>query len=109
VLRAGTLRLDVHARRVWVGDVDIAGLCAKEYKLLLAMIDEPERVFTREELLRSVWGFSSPARTRTDDSHAARLRARLGAGGGHFVHNFLGVASPKYQTESAVRDFSEPP
>jgi hypothetical protein len=48
-------------------------------------------VFTREELLRSVWGLGSYARTRTLDSHAARLRARLRIGGERFVRNVWGV------------------
>jgi len=48
-------------------------------------------VFTREELLRSVWGLGSYARTRTLDSHAARLRARLQINGERFVRNVWGV------------------
>jgi DNA-binding response OmpR family regulator len=91
LLRAGSLRVDVGTRRVWVGEVEIGALRGKEYELLLALIGEPERVFTREELLRSVWGFRSPARTRTLDSHAARLRARLQVGGSRFVHCVWGV------------------
>jgi DNA-binding response OmpR family regulator len=65
VLRAGSLRLDVRSRRAWVGEVELEPLRGKEYQLLLALIAEPERVFTREELLRSVWGLGSYARTRT--------------------------------------------
>jgi DNA-binding response OmpR family regulator len=91
VLRAGSLRVDVRARRAWVGEVELEPLREKEYQLLLALIAEPERVFTREELLRSVWGLGSYARTRTLDSHAARLRARLQIGGERFVRNVLGV------------------
>jgi DNA-binding response OmpR family regulator len=91
LLRAGSLRLDVGSRRVWVGDVEIPALRGKEYELLLALITEPERVFTRQELLRSVWGFRSAARTRTLDSHAARLRARLQVNGGRYVHCVWGV------------------
>ena len=91
VLRAGSLRLDVRSRRAWVGEVEIDPLRGKEYQLLLTLIAEPERVFTREELLRSVWGLGSYARTRTLDSHAARLRARLQIGGDRFVRNVWGV------------------
>lgn len=91
VLRAGSLRLDVRSRRVWVGEVEIEPLGGKEYQLLLTLIGEPGRVFTREELLRSVWGLGSYARTRTLDSHAARLRARLQIGGDRFVRNVWGV------------------
>jgi DNA-binding response OmpR family regulator len=39
------------------------------------------RVFTKEELLRDVWGFRSLGRTRTLDSHASRLRRKLAAAG----------------------------
>jgi DNA-binding response OmpR family regulator len=91
VMRAGSLRLDVRSRRAWVGGTEIEGLTGKEYELLMALIADPERVFTREELLRSVWGLGSYARTRTLDSHAARLRARLRIGGERFIHNVWGV------------------
>jgi DNA-binding response OmpR family regulator len=91
VLRAGSLRLDVRSRRAWVGEVEIEPLRGKEYQLLLALIAEPERVFTRAELLSSVWGLGSYAQTRTLDSHAARLRARLQIGGDRFVRNVWGV------------------
>jgi len=53
-------------------------LAAKEYELLVALAVDPERVFTKEELLRGVWGFRSLGRTRTLDSHASRLRRKLG-------------------------------
>ena len=47
---------------------------------------------TKHDLLRDVWGYRSPARTRTLDSHASRLRRKLGdAGGGPYVVNVWGV------------------
>ncbi len=52
-------------------------LSAKEYDLLVALAEEPERVFSKEDLLRDVWGFRSMGRTRTLDSHASRLRRKL--------------------------------
>jgi DNA-binding response OmpR family regulator len=66
-------------------------LSAVEYRLLCRLAGEPTRVFTREKLLRSVWGLGTYARTRTLDSHAARLRARLQIGTERFVHNVWGV------------------
>jgi DNA-binding response OmpR family regulator len=48
-------------------------------------------VFTREELLRGVWGFQVICPTRTIDSHAHRLRKKLGAHGDRFVINVWGV------------------
>jgi len=49
------------------------------------------RVFTKEELLRDVWGFRSMGRTRTLDSHASRLRRKLDPEGGCYVINHWGV------------------
>jgi DNA-binding response OmpR family regulator len=48
-------------------------------------------VFTKEELLRDVWGFRSNGATRTLDSHACRLRQKLRAEGDEFVVNVWGV------------------
>ena len=48
-------------------------------------------MFTREELLRGVWGFRSIGATRTLDSHASRLRKKLNADGDRFIVNVWGV------------------
>ena len=67
-------------------------LAQKEYELLLALAREPDRVFTKAELLRDVWGYRVPGRTRTLDSHASRLRRKLRqAGAGELVDNVWGV------------------
>jgi DNA-binding response OmpR family regulator len=55
------------------------------------LASEPARVFTKEELLRDVWGFRALGATRTLDSHACRLRKKLGAHGDRFVMNVWGV------------------
>lgn len=86
----GDLLIDRAARRVTVGGVPVA-LAAKEYELLVKLAGEPSRVFTKEQLLREVWGFRSLGRTRTLDSHASRLRRKLAAAGGDFVRNVWGV------------------
>ena len=52
-------------------------LAAKEFALLRTLAAEPTRVFTKDELLRDVWGFRPRAHTRTLDSHACRLRQKL--------------------------------
>jgi DNA-binding response OmpR family regulator len=58
----------------------------------LALSNDPARVFTREELLRDVWGFRGPVRTRTLDSHAHRLRRKLScSGAAKLVVNVWGV------------------
>ena len=66
-------------------------LAQKEFALLRALAAEPTRVFTKEELLRDVWGFRSMGATRTLDSHACRLRHKLGRDGDRYVVNVWGV------------------
>jgi DNA-binding response OmpR family regulator len=84
------LLIDRAARRVTVGETPVV-LAAKEYELLVKLAEAPTRVYTKEELLREVWGFRSLGRTRTLDSHASRLRRKLAAAGGDFVRNVWGV------------------
>jgi DNA-binding response OmpR family regulator len=91
LVRVDALEIDRPTRRVTVGGKRI-DLPAKEYELLLKLASEPSRVFTKEELLREVWGFRSIGKTRTLDSHASRLRRKLArGGGGPFVLNVWGV------------------
>src|SRR6266550_8157666 len=78
VRRAGAISVDLATRSVSVGDVAVP-LAGKEYELLLKLMTDPTRVFTKEQLLRDVWGFRSLGRTRTLDSHASRLRRKLSA------------------------------
>jgi DNA-binding response OmpR family regulator len=76
VLRAGELEIDRVTRTVRVVGARLA-LPAREYELLVKLAEEPTRVFTKDELLRDVWGFRSLGRTRTLDSHASRVRRRI--------------------------------
>lgn len=85
------LAIDLLSRVVRVGDVMVQ-LSAKEFDLLVALAEDPERVFHKEELLRDVWGFRSSGRTRTLDSHASRLRRKLNLNGeAAYVVNVWGV------------------
>jgi len=91
VRRAGPIAADLATRTVTVGQTAV-GLAAKEYELLLKLMSDPQYVFTKEHLLRDVWGFRSLGRTRTLDSHASRLRRKLAAAGaGTVVVNVWGV------------------
>jgi DNA-binding response OmpR family regulator len=89
-LRAGELELDPVAREVRLRGRRV-DLSQKEFALLQALAADPTRVFTKEELLRDVWGFRSLGTTRTLDSHACRLRQKLGGEGDRFVVNVWGV------------------
>jgi DNA-binding response OmpR family regulator len=91
VLTAAELVVDRRTRRVTVRDV-VVSLSAKEFDLLARLASEPSRVFTKEELLREVWGFRALGRTRTLESHASRLRRKLNvADGDGYVVNVWGV------------------
>jgi DNA-binding response OmpR family regulator len=76
VLVAGDLVVDRTTRRVTVRDTLVC-LSAKEFELLAWLAADPQRVFTKEELLREVWGYRALGRTRTLESHASRLRKKL--------------------------------
>jgi DNA-binding response OmpR family regulator len=89
-LRIGGLEIDPGSRQVWLEGEPVS-LSKKEFALLRALAAEPTRVFTREELLRGVWGFRVVCPTRTIDSHAHRLRKKLNATGERFVVNVWGV------------------
>ncbi len=85
------LVIDLASRVVRVGGVAVH-LSAKEFDLLIALAEDPERVFHKEELLRDVWGFRSLGRTRTLDSHASRLRRKLNLNGeSTYIVNVWGV------------------
>jgi DNA-binding response OmpR family regulator len=88
--RIGELFIDPSTREVRVAGRDVE-LANKEFALLRALAAEPTRVFSKQELLRDVWGFRSMGRTRTLDSHASRLRRKLDPEAGRFIVNCWGV------------------
>ncbi|RZU12574.1 DNA-binding response OmpR family regulator [Kribbella rubisoli] len=78
VLSVGLVRVDIGRRRAWAGEAEVS-LTSTEFDLLAQLFRRPGRVFERDELLSSVWGYQSAAGTRTVDVHIAQLRAKLGA------------------------------
>jgi DNA-binding response OmpR family regulator len=91
LLQVGPLAIDVDAHAVSLHGQRLE-LRRLEYELLVQLAGAPNRVFGKEELLRSVWGYRSCAATRTVDSHASRLRRKLEVdGSGHWVINVWGV------------------
>jgi len=73
----GTVRLDPAGRRVFVGDDEVE-LTATEFDLLCYLMRRPGRVFSREQLISDVWGYSVSGSVRTVDVHIAQVRAKLG-------------------------------
>jgi DNA-binding response OmpR family regulator len=78
LIRAGELTIDpdTYAARLKGRPLD---LTYKEFELLKFLAQHPGRVFTRDQLLREVWGYDYFGGTRTVDVHVRRLRAKLGS------------------------------
>ena len=76
---------------VRAGNLPTIGLSNKEFSLLRVLASDPIRVFTKKELLEEVWGYRTPAQTRTLDSHASRLRRKLDPEHSRYVVNCWGV------------------
>lgn len=80
VLRLGGVELDKGACLVRTEGRRIE-LTRKEYQLLLLFLENPGRVFTRDQLLELVWGLGYTGETRTVDVHIGTLRTKLGQWG----------------------------
>jgi len=78
-LVVGAVEVDRVRRRVTVAGREVT-LTSTEFDLLAMLLRRPGRVFSREELLSEVWGYSAKAGTRTVDVHVAQVRAKLGEG-----------------------------
>jgi DNA-binding response OmpR family regulator len=89
-IRAGELMIDPLRRKVMVGEREVP-LAKKEFTLLRVLASDPTRVFSKEELLRDVWGYRSNGKTRTLDSHASRLRRKLDPEHSRYVVNCWGI------------------
>ncbi len=88
---AGDIVVDRRTRHVLVRSTPVK-LAGREFDLAAKLASEPMRVWTKEELLRDVWGYRSSSTTRTVDSHASRLRRKLClAAGDQFVVNAWGI------------------
>jgi len=91
MLKVGPLTIDPSAHVASLHGQPV-GLRRLEFQLLLHLAGDPEYVFTKDELLRAVWGYRSSGSTRTVDSHASRVRRKLGVDGSRrWVINVWGV------------------
>ncbi len=79
---------DAHEVRLDGKEVD---LTLKEYNILKKFLEAPGRVFSREQLLDTVWGYDFTGDIRTVDSHVARLRTKLGDWGAMHLKTVYGV------------------
>lgn len=92
VLIKGNLKIDCESRRVFIGDREI-NLTAKEFDVLELLATNPNKVYSRENLLNLVWGYDYPGDARTVDVHIRRLREKieLNPSEPKYVHTKWGV------------------
>lgn len=84
------LTVNKTAHQVFVDGKEIL-LTVKEFNILLKLIENIGRVYSREQLLDDIWGFDYYGDTRTVDSHVARLRTKLGDWGNRHLKTVYGV------------------
>ncbi len=77
IFRWGSFRIDFTNYEVSIDGVRL-DLTYKEYELLKHLASAPGRVFTRSQLLKSIWGYDYIEGARTVDVHIRRLRSKLG-------------------------------
>ena len=76
VIEKKGLRLELDSRRVFIDGKEVS-LTAKEFDLVLLLISNPNKVYSRDELLKTIWGASYPGDARTVDVHVRRLREKI--------------------------------
>ncbi len=76
VLRFGDLLVDPNTRQVTIRDQPVS-LTAREFDLLHYLVSSPGRVFTRDQLMEAVWGYTFAADTSTVTVHMRRLREKI--------------------------------
>ena len=72
----GQLKVDCESRRVYIANKEV-NLTAKEFDLLELLMMNKNKVYSRENLLNTVWGFDYPGDVRTVDVHIRRLREKI--------------------------------
>ncbi len=76
IINVGALRIDCDGRRVYIDKKEV-NLTAKEFDLLELLVLNPNKVYSRENLLNIVWGYDYPGDVRTVDVHIRRLREKI--------------------------------
>ena len=98
VIESGDLRLDCESRRAYVLNKEV-NLTAKEFDLIELLVNNPNKIYSRENLLNLVWGYEYPGDVRTVDVHARRLREKIESNPSEpkYVHTKWGVGYYYYQ------------
>ena len=92
VIETKGLKIDVDSRRVYIDDKEV-NLTAKEFELVNLLVSNPNKVYSREQLLKTIWGPSYPGDARTVDVHVRRLREKIEAtpADPKYIHTKWGV------------------
>ena len=92
VIEAGDLKLDCEGRRLYIAGKEV-NLTAKEFDVLELLVLNPNKVYSREKLLKLVWGADYPGDVRTVDVHIRRLREKVESNPSEpkYVHTKWGV------------------
>ncbi len=92
IVEIGGLRLNSESRRVFIGEKEV-NLTAKEFDLLELLAFNPNKVYSRENLLNIVWGYEYLGDVRTVDVHIRRLREKIeeNPSDPRYVHTKWGV------------------
>lgn len=88
----GNMKIDCESRRVFIGEKEV-NLTAKEFDVLELLAMNPNKVYSRENLLNLIWGYDYPGDARTVDVHIRRLREKIEANPSEprYVHTKWGV------------------
>ena len=78
IIKKGDMEINCESRRVTIGEKEV-NLTAKEFDLLELLAMNPNKVYSRENLLNIVWGYEYPGDARTVDVHIRRLREKIEA------------------------------
>lgn len=70
------LKIDCDSRRVYIEGKEV-NLTAKEFDLVYLLVSNPNKVYSRDQLLKTIWGASYPGDARTVDVHVRRLREKI--------------------------------
>ncbi len=92
IIESGDMQVDCESRRVYIQGKEIR-LTAKEFEVLELLIQNPNKVYSRESLLNLVWGADYPGDVRTVDVHIRRLREKVEKNPGEprYVHTKWGI------------------
>ena len=76
MVESGDLKMDTDSRRLFIKEEEI-NLTSKEFDMLYLLVMHPAKVYSREELLNTIWGQDYPGDARTVDVHVRRLREKI--------------------------------